>query len=127
MTSKKLTNFGVKVRQYRVERDETLYEMAKAVGVSPSYLSGVETGRKRASEELVSRLVNHLDVDMIAKAQLEEAAAQTGPELRIPLKGKGNEARYVAAMFARKFSSGEFSELKEALEAINNEGSGENE
>jgi transcriptional regulator with XRE-family HTH domain len=125
MKSEKLTNFGIEVRKYRVELGETLYEMAKTLGVSPSYLSGVETGRKRASEDLVEGLIKHLKLDMINAVQLKKAAAETGPELRIPLKGKGNEARYVAAMFARKFSSGEFSDLKEALESINNEGSGE--
>ncbi|MDH3611965.1 MAG: helix-turn-helix transcriptional regulator [Gammaproteobacteria bacterium] len=127
MTSEKLTKFGIKVRKYRVELGETLYQMAKTLGVSPSYLSGVETGRKRASEELVEQLIKHLELDMVNALELKKAAAETGPELRIPLKGKGNEARYVAAMFARRFSSGEFSELKEALESINNEGYGENE
>ncbi len=125
MKSEKLTNFGIEVRKYRVELGETLYDMATTLGVSSSYLSGVETGRKKASEDLVEGLIKHLNLDMINAVQLKKAAAETGPELRIPLKGKGNEARYVAAMFARKFSSGEFSDLKEALESINNEGSGE--
>ena len=112
MVSKTLTNFGIALRKHRVESGETLYDMAKAVGVSPSYLSGVETGRKKASEDLVDKLIDHLNLDMVDGVNLKRYAFETGPELRISLKGKGNDARAVAAMFARRFTTDDVSDLK---------------
>lgn len=118
MAKKALTSFGVELRKHRVDRGETLYEMAEAIGISPSFLSAVETGRKKAPDELVENVIGHLKLDMVDALRLREAAMETGPEIRIPLKGRGSEARKVAAMFARRFDDRDLSALKEALEKL---------
>lgn len=116
--AKTLTEFGVLLRKHRLDRRETLYEMAKAVGVSSSFLSAVETGQKRAPDDLVTELERHLQLDLVDQVELREAAKQTGPELRIPLRGKSKDAREVAAMFARRFESGDMEALRKALEQL---------
>lgn len=116
MAKKALTSFVIELRKHRIERSETLYEMAEAVGISPSFLSAVETGRKRAPKELVEKVIEHLRVDMVDALKLRQMALETGPEIRIPLKGRGSEARQVAAMFARRFDDDDLSALREALE-----------
>jgi predicted transcriptional regulator len=115
---KTLTQFGVEVRKKRVERQETLGDMAVALKVSPSFLSGIEVGRKRAPVDLVERIIEHLELDMIEAQRLRRVAEETGSEIRISLAGKGNDAREVAAMFARRFSEGDIDELKDALREI---------
>lgn len=118
MAKKALTSFGVELRKHRVDSSETLYEMAEAIGISPSFLSAVETGRKKAPDELVENVIKHLKLDMVDALKLREAALETGPEIRIPLKGRGSEARKVAAMFARRFDDQDLSALREALEKL---------
>lgn len=118
MAKQVLTSFGVLLRKHRLDRGETLFEMASAIGVSSSFLSAVETGQKRAPDELVMKLVAHLRLDMFDAQELREAALETGPELRIPLRGKGKDAREVAAMFARRFENGDMEALKAALAAL---------
>jgi HTH-type transcriptional regulator, competence development regulator len=115
MANQALTSFGVMLRKHRLDRGETLFDMASAIDVSSSFLSAVETGQKRAPEELVQNLIAHLKLDWVDQANFREAAAQTGPELRIPLRGKSKDARDVAAMFARRFQNGDIAALKEAL------------
>ena len=115
MAKQALTGFGVQLRKHRLDRNLTLYDMAVAVGVSSSFLSAVETGQKRAPDDLVGKLVAYLNLDLVDRLNLTEAAKETGPELRIPLRGKGRDAREVAAMFARKFESGDIAALKAAL------------
>lgn len=112
------TGFGVLLRKHRLDRGETLFEMARAVGVSPSFLSAVETGQKACPDELVDRLIAHLRLDMVDQLELREAARVTGPELRIALRGKDRKAREVAAMFARRFESGDLDSLRAALAAL---------
>ncbi|TCJ95974.1 hypothetical protein EV694_1977 [Volucribacter psittacicida] len=53
----KLTEFGKAVRKARVDANETLYSMAKAIGTSPSFLSGMETGRKKITVKWVVKIV----------------------------------------------------------------------
>ena len=118
MAKKALTSFGVELRKHRVDSGETLYEMAEAIGISPSFLSAVETGRKKAPDELVENVIKHLKLDMVDALRLREAAMETGPEIRIPLKGRGSEARKVAAMFARRFDDKDLSALRDALERL---------
>lgn len=118
MAKPTLTGFGVLLRKHRLDRGETLYDMAQAIGVSSSFLSAVETGQKRAPDDLVDRLVQHLNLDMLDQLELREAAQQTGPELRISLRGKSKDAREVAAMFARRFESCDMDALRAALEKL---------
>lgn len=110
-----LTSFGVSLRKHRLDRSETLYDMAQAVGVSSSFLSAVETGQKRAPDDLVEKLIAHLKLDMVDALNLRKAAQETGSELRIPLRGKDRNAREVAAMFARRFEEGDIEGLRAAL------------
>ena len=112
------TSFGVLLRKHRLDRNETLYAMADAVGVSSSFLSAVETGQKPAPEELVNKLIAHLKLDWVDAAHLREAAVVTGPELRIPLRGRDKNAREIAAMFARRFEDGDMDALRRALATL---------
>jgi transcriptional regulator with XRE-family HTH domain len=55
---------GTLVRDWRVRRRRSQMDLALEVGVSPRHLSFVETGRSRASPELLLALAEHLDVPL---------------------------------------------------------------
>src|ERR1700735_4794407 len=55
---------GTLVRDWRVRRRRSQMELALAAGVSPRHLSFVETGRSRASPELLVALAEHLEVPL---------------------------------------------------------------
>lgn len=55
---------GTLVRDWRVRRRRSQMDLALHVGVSPRHLSFVETGRSRASPELVLALATELDVPL---------------------------------------------------------------
>jgi transcriptional regulator with XRE-family HTH domain len=56
------TNFGPQLRAIRTARKLSLRSVAAAVGVSPSLLSQVETGKTNPSVSTLYALVNHLGV-----------------------------------------------------------------
>jgi transcriptional regulator with XRE-family HTH domain len=118
MKNQALTSFGLALRRHRLDRGETMFQMATAIGVSSSFLSAVETGQKNPPKELVDKVIQHLQLDMVDQVNLREAARLSVPELRIPLKGKGKDARDVAAMFARRFESGDIAALSAALSQL---------
>jgi len=55
---------GTLVRDWRLRRRRSQMELAHDVGVSPRHLSFVETGRSKASPELLLALAEHLEVPL---------------------------------------------------------------
>jgi transcriptional regulator with XRE-family HTH domain len=55
---------GTLLREWRVRRHRSQMDLALEVGVSPRHLSFVETGRSKASPELLLALAEHLDVPL---------------------------------------------------------------
>lgn len=51
-----LTDFGKAVRKARIESGETLVTMAKKLKTTPSFLSALETGRKKIPNDWVLKI-----------------------------------------------------------------------
>lgn len=60
------TNLGAALRKVREERGKSLRSVAGAVGISPSLLSQVETGKTQPSVSTLYALVTHLEVSVDA-------------------------------------------------------------
>lgn len=100
----KLTPFGERVRVYRLELSMRLKNMAEALGVSSSYLSGVETGRKELTDKFVGRVVKYFESCGIVAEDLYEMADRSRKEIKIKTDGLDEESRDLVAAFARRFS-----------------------
>ena len=114
----KLTAFGREVRRLRDERDESLRTMAKAIGTSPAFLSGVETGSKNLPDDLFERICNYLSLTKDGKKALKELAAQSVRTMKVAMRHGDDEAREIAVAFARRFpqlSEAEKELLREVL------------
>jgi transcriptional regulator with XRE-family HTH domain len=59
------------LKEYRISKHFTLAQLAAEMGISTGYLSHLEKGYRRMSEDLVTRMAKALDVP--AKAIREEA------------------------------------------------------
>ena len=71
-----LTAFGRFTRKLRVDRGELLKDMSRRLGVTPSYLSAVETGRRNIPTEWVAKLctlygLSSADADVLQRAVLD--------------------------------------------------------
>ena len=101
-----------------MDQGVTLKEMSGALGVSPAFLSSIETGRKSIPQGLVEKTVQYLELDLDERGALEMAAEQSKREFKINMPmGTAPGDREIAAMFARQFP--EMSEeQKEKLRAL---------
>lgn len=73
------TPFGKELRKLRLDRDETMADMARRVGRSASFLSSIETGKKAVPIKLVDELAESYLLDGAASEHLHELAeANTG-------------------------------------------------
>ena len=115
-----LTPFGKEVRKYRIDRDMLLKDLADALGVTPTFVSAVEAGRKPVPPAWPERISDVLGLDMIQRKALENAAAKSAREVRISLAaGAGDLDRSVAAMLGRSFGELDDEQLRDISEILN--------
>jgi transcriptional regulator with XRE-family HTH domain len=113
-----LTALGRAVRKLRIDKGETLKKMADALNVSPAFLSAVEIGRKKAPDELVSKIAMHFSLDEERASELHKAAAADRNQYRISIKTASAEAREVVSAFARRFEQLDAEELRKLKEIL---------
>lgn len=116
-----LTPFGIAVRKARIDLEMSLKDMAEATGVSSSFLSAIENGRKLLNDSLF--------------VQIEKLLKQKGftiPEMRVladisnkkvSLKGLSSEhAKLVSLLAHSKLSPDTTSKLKALLASLKKPG-----
>jgi transcriptional regulator with XRE-family HTH domain len=72
---------GAALRRHRLTQERTLREVAEAAGVSLTYLSEVERGRKEASSEVLEAICAALDIvlsDLLFEVAEALARVETG-------------------------------------------------
>ena len=98
-----LTPFGKTVRKMRIDLGLTLKSMAEAMGMTSSYLSAIETGKRAVTKPVLDSIIGYLNADEKQKEKLISAARDSQQSVEISLSGKNAHAREVAIAFARSF------------------------
>ena len=57
---KQMKTLGERIRELREQKDISLRELAKKLGVSPAFLSDIELGRRFPSDEVLARISKEL-------------------------------------------------------------------
>lgn len=114
-----MTPFGKAVRKLRIDRDLLLKDMADELGVTPTFLSAVETGRKPIPAGWLDRVATILNLNMIERRELDEAAARSAQVVRIQVPQSTSDlGRSVAAMLARSFGDLDDDKMREIKEIL---------
>lgn len=100
-----MTPFGVKLRDWRHRKNRTLYQQAEVLGVSPAYLSALETGtRGRPSAVLVDQICMWLGLIWDDAEELKKLAALSHPKPTINARGCSAEAIYMVNFLAQNIN-----------------------
>ncbi|MDF2370812.1 MAG: helix-turn-helix domain-containing protein [Rhizobiaceae bacterium] len=92
-----MTPFGEEIRRLRAERGITQKHMAKAIGISPAYLSALEHGhRGQPSWDLLQRIIGFFNVIWDDAEELQRLAALSHPRVTIDTSGLSPEATELA-------------------------------
>lgn len=98
-----LNDFGKKVRKARIDADVTMQEMAQDLGTTASFLSAMETGRKRIPAEWVGAIGRYFTGKGVVVTDLGPAADVSNNA--VSLDGLTREHQMLVAGFARVQSS----------------------
>lgn len=96
-----MTPFGAAVRKIRKERGITQKAMAKALGVSPAYLSALENGKKgRPGFDFLQRAAGYLNIIWDEADELFRVAALSHPRVVVDTSGLAPEYTALANRLA---------------------------
>lgn len=96
-----MTPFGDRLRQLRQARGISQKEMARALGVSPAYLSALEHGhRSQPSYAFMRKLISYLGVIWDEAEELMELAELSHPRVSIDTGGLSPQATELANRLA---------------------------
>jgi transcriptional regulator with XRE-family HTH domain len=115
-----LTPFGKAVRKARLDADVTLSEMAAALGVTPAFLSALETGRKKIPGDIVGKAETYFAGLGIRIEPLQPLADVSNAT--VSLEGLAPDHQMMVAGFARASMSDvdpdDLEQLKSLLKKI---------
>lgn len=113
-----LTEFGKAVRMARIQTGDTLLTMANHLNVSPSFLSAMETGGKKISDDWVKKINSYFVEKGAEIEELEELAAAANES--VSLEGLHHDQKMLVAGFAKsQFTAEELGKFAELLKKMN--------
>lgn len=107
-----LTALGKFLRKLRIDRGEILKDMADKLGVTVSFLSAVENGKKRMPAGWNGLLCSLYDFDKQQTEEFTRAVAGTESKLELDFANASGEQRALAVSFARKFTDFDERQIK---------------
>lgn len=113
-----LTDFGKVCRMIRIEASENLGDMAERIGVSSSFLSAVENGKKNIPVRLCETIRREYSLDHDTYRQLREAAENSKMQIKIQMEKLGTKDKDLVLSFARKFESLEDEEKEKIMRIL---------
>lgn len=99
-----LTAFGKELRKLRITAGELIRDMADKLGVTASYLSAVETGKRQIPDGWVVKIADLYSLSSAEKGALQNAADASALSVKFNLNGMDDRRRQTAVLFAREFS-----------------------
>ncbi|MCX5494849.1 helix-turn-helix transcriptional regulator [Kaistia dalseonensis] len=98
-----MTPFGQRMRQLRAERKVSLKTMADEIGVSSSYLSALEHGRRGTPSWLtLQRIIAYFNVIWDDAEELQRLAERSHPRVVVDTAGLDPAATELAHLIADK-------------------------
>ena len=110
-----LTAFGKFCRKLRIENEEILKDMAEKLGVTPAYLSAVEVGKRNIPAEWFNAITSIYALSAKEQQGLQEAIDSSTKQIKMDLDNYSERQKQTAAMFARKLSTLNNSELEKLI------------
>jgi transcriptional regulator with XRE-family HTH domain len=115
-----MTPFGLKVRELRKKKGVSQKDLAKALGVSPAYLSALENGKRgRPSWPLVQEIITYFGAIWDDAEEIEELARLSHPKVTIDTSNLSPKATEVANRLSETIQRLDDKDLDKVLKLLN--------
>ena len=96
--------YGKELRKLRIDRDENINDMAKKLGISISYLSSIEAGKRNIPNDMTNKIIEKYHLDKERSELLRNAEAESSKTVDIDLTHVSIEQRKLAFALSRKLN-----------------------
>lgn len=100
-----MTELSMILRKIRLENGQVLKKMADSLGVTSSYLSAVENGKRPMPKEWPEILSKEYHLNQRQLEEIHVAADKLTKTVKLNLEKKSDAKRDVALVFARAFEN----------------------
>ena len=101
-----MTPFGARLRQLREARGLRLKDMADELGVSATYLSALEHGRRsKPNWSFIQRVIHYFNIIWDEADELQRLADLSNPKITVETAGLSPKATELANRLARDIST----------------------
>lgn len=101
----KYTRFGELFRIYRIKHGETLKDASSFLGVTNSFISSVELGKKKVPNNWVELIASHYNLNKEEINELKEAVEESKNSIKVNLSNSNAFQRDLAMVFQRSFEN----------------------
>ena len=101
----KYTKFGELFRIYRIKNGETLNDASIFLGVTNSFVSAVEIGKKQVPKKWCKMIAEHSNLNAEEEKELEDAIQESKNNVKVNLSGSTLFQRNLAMAFQRSFDN----------------------
>ncbi len=114
-----MTPFGARLRQLREDRGIRLKDMAEELGVSATYLSALEHGRRsKPNWSFIQRVIHYFNIIWDEADELQRLADVSNPKITVETAGLPPKATELANRLARDIATLTEADLDALLETL---------
>ena len=114
-----MTPFGARLRQLREDRGIRLKDMAEELGVSATYLSALEHGRRsKPNWSFIQRVIHYFNIIWDEADELQRLADVSNPKITVETAGLPPKATELANRLARDIGTLTEADLDALLETL---------
>jgi len=114
-----MTPFGARLRQLREDRGIRLKDMAEELGVSATYLSALEHGRRsKPNWSFIQRVIHYFNIIWDEADELQRLADVSNPKITVETAGLPPKATELANRLARDIATLTEADLDGLLETL---------
>ena len=113
-----ITDLGKFLKKMRIDYGENLTDMATKLAVSSSFLSSVETGKRKIPSTMITKICDLYNLSEDQKTGFFDAVASSNDKVDISLKNNEAERNAIAISFAaelKKLDDHQLAEIKKIL------------
>lgn len=111
--------YGNYMKKLRKKQKENMRTMASRLGVSPAFISSIESGRKTIPMEYAEKISALYNLSDKEKNEIVDAINISNKNVKIQIENFDSDRKDVSLMFARKINTADKDLIKKLKEALN--------
>ncbi len=121
MGLKGVTSLGKRLRKIRIDNDEITLDMAKKLGISISYLSAIEHGKRNIPDTFIQKLFENYNLNEKMKILIQKDIISYSGEMKLIMNQMNRQQQELSLLYARKISELDDEQIKKMRRFLNGE------